>query len=65
MGVIKKEMLTEDQFVLLLWHFNEYKVSLNAVGQREINKYNFIERKRFLKLRDNVNKFWEELDSLN
>lgn len=65
MGEIKKEHLTEGQFVLLLWHFDQYKKSLERVGEREINKYNFIERRKFKKLRDEVNKFWEELDKLN
>jgi len=64
MGAIKKEMLTDEQFVILLWHFDQYKKHLQAVGEREINKYNFIERKKFKKLKDEVMNFWEELDKL-
>lgn len=65
MGEIKKEHLNEEQFVLLLWHFDQYKRSLNQVSDRELNNYNFIQRKKFKKLKDEVNKFWEELDKLN
>lgn len=65
MGKITKEHLSEEQFVILLWHFDQYKKSLDRVGEREINKYNFIERKKFKKLKENVLNFWEELDKLN
>ncbi len=65
MGAITKDKLSDDQFVLLLWHFDQYKKHLEAVSEREIQKYNYLERKKFNKLKNKVLEFWEELDKID
>tara|TARA_R100001591_G_scaffold118532_2_gene141953 strand:- start:1128 stop:1325 length:198 start_codon:yes stop_codon:yes gene_type:complete len=65
MGAITRDKITDDQLAVLLWHFDQYKRHLEAVGERELHKYNFLERKKFKKLRDEVNKFWNELDKID
>ena len=65
MGAIKKEMLSDEQFVLLLWHFDQYKKNLEAVGERELKSYNFMQRREFKKVREKVIEFWNELDKIN
>lgn len=65
MGAITKDKVTDDQFTMLLWHFDQYKKQLVAVPQSELNKYNLFERKKFNKLKEEVVKFWEELDKID
>lgn len=64
MGAITKEMLSDEQFTLLLWHFDQYKQSLEKVSRSELSKYNILERRKFNKLKEKVIEFWHELDKL-
>ncbi len=65
MGAITKEMLTDEQFTTLLWYFDQYHKNLQSVPDKEIYKYNIIQRSKFIKVRNNVSDFWHELDKIN
>jgi len=57
-------MLSEQQFVELLFHFDQYKKSFEQIPREEYMKYNFLQRKKIDKAKKRVFDFWEELDKL-
>ncbi len=65
MGAITREKISEEQLIVLLWHFDQYKRHLESVGERDINKYNYLQRKEFKKLRKQVFEFWDELNKID
>jgi hypothetical protein len=63
MGVITKENIDPEHLKLLLFYFNEYKKSFEMIKREDINKLNFIQRKKFNKVKEEVFKFYEVLDN--
>lgn len=64
MGAITREKISEEQFVLLLWHFDQYKKHLEA-AEKDLYKFNFFERREFNKVKNKVFELWEELDAID